>query len=507
MIRLRNSTKAVALAAAFVLLACRPHPRPHTVVMAWEAFPLSFDPRMGNDQASERLVALTHQGLLRRDADLRLVPDGCLAWRWVAPYTDLAFDFPKPRQEPPAWFRFPSGRFLRAEDALWSVKSLMDPSVHGAKASVFQAKIASAWLEGTTLRLRLTAADPGFPSNLIRGGMALVPDGARGDGPPGTGPYRILSRVPEQEILLEARRDHPDFKDRGEPQNLDLRLMPDATARLLALRHGSVQLALSNVPPDLAAAAGPGVVIRTVRGASKEYVAFRCTDPALKDARVRKALSLALDRELMVRTLRKGWARPAWRFFPPRTGEATPLPDLVTRRAEAGRLLDEAGFTGHPRLTLTLLTTPEVEARTKALAIQDQWRKIGVEVRLETKEFGALFSDVVAGRFQVVSLRWTGVTDPAILRRIFHSSSVPPAGFNRGRYSDPDTDRLLEAADSVAPAARATLLDQAQDRIADQAPYAMLWWPDQIIASAPGVQVDLNGAGDFSAVWRDNQAP
>lgn len=62
MIQTRRTRKAVALAAAFLLLARRPQARPHTVVMAWEAFPLSFDPRTGNDQASERLLALTHQG-------------------------------------------------------------------------------------------------------------------------------------------------------------------------------------------------------------------------------------------------------------------------------------------------------------------------------------------------------------------------------------------------------------------------------------------------------------
>jgi peptide/nickel transport system substrate-binding protein len=214
----------------------------------------------------------------------------------------------------------------------------------------------------------------------------------------------------------------------------------------------------------------------------------------------------------MVATLRKGWARPAWGFFPPEAEAGLPAPrlgPLADRQAEARRLLDEAGLRPKAggRFAITLLTTPELEARTKALAIQDQWRRIGVELRLEPKEFGALFADVLAGRFQAVSLRWTGVTDPAILRRLFHSSSVPPGGFNRGRFNDPETDKLLDAADLAAPSARLDLMRQAQARVADQAPYAMLWWPDQVVASAPGVRVDLNGAGDFSAVWRDNQAP
>ena len=473
---------------------------------------MSLDPRTGNDQASERLLALTHQGLLKRDAGLRLVADGCLSWRWAVPDTELAFDFPARGQEPGGWFSFSPGRFLHAEDALWSVKAMMDPGIHGAKASVFQAEVASAWVEGASLHLKLKAPDPGFPSNLIRGGLGLVPEGSAGDATPGTGPYRILAIKPEQRILLEARRDHPDFAGKPDPQDLELRLVPDAAARLLGLRHGSLQLAVSNLPPDLAAAAGAGVTVRTVPGASEEYIAFRCGDPILKDARVRRALSLALDRELMVKALRNGWARPAWGFFPPEAEAGLPAPafdSLAARQAEAAKLLDEAGFPlkGGRRFSLTLLTTPELEARAKALAIQDQWRRIGVELRLEPKEFGALFADVLAGRFQAVSLRWTGVTDPAILRRLFHSSSVPPGGFNRGRFSDPETDQLLAAADLASPGTRLELLKRAQARVADQAPYAMLWWPDQVIAAAPGVRINLNGAGDFSAVWRDNRQP
>lgn len=224
------------LAAVLLLTfaACRPHPRPHTVVMAWETFPLSLDPRLGNDQASERFLALTHQGLLRRDAALRLVPDGCLAWRWERPYTELAFDFPAPGQEPPGWFTFTTGAPLRAEDALWSVEALRDPAIRGARASVFQAELARTWVAGSTLHLELRTPDPGFPANLLRGGLGLVPAGAAGQDAPGSGPYRILASVPEQSILLAARRDHPDFAGRPDPQDLELRLLPDASSRLLA---------------------------------------------------------------------------------------------------------------------------------------------------------------------------------------------------------------------------------------------------------------------------------
>ncbi len=90
-----------------------------------------------------------------------------------------------------------------------------------------------------------------------------------------------------------------------------------------------------------------------------------------------------------------------------------------------------------------------------------------------------------------------------MLYRVFHSTMTPPRGFNRGRYADPETDRLLDAARAAAdPAQRNRLLRQAQARVAEQAPYAFLFWPDQVAVLAPGLAVDLNGAGDFSGIWR-----
>jgi peptide/nickel transport system substrate-binding protein len=139
----------------------------------------------------------------------------------------------------------------------------------------------------------------------------------------------------------------------------------------------------------------------------------------------------------------------------------------------------------------------------KALAIQAQWRKVGVEARIVSVEFGSLLSAVSAGRFEVVLMRWTGVADPDILDRIFRSDALPPDGFNRGRFRDAGVDRLLRAARGATGPARDRLMKEVQARLAGLAPYAFLWWPDQVAALAPGVGLDLNGAGDFSRVFRE----
>lgn len=509
---MRPHRLAVLAPLVLGLLACRPAPRPDTAVLAWEAFPLSLDPRFGQDQASQRLLALTHQGLLKRDANLNLVPDACAAWRWEVPFTVLAFDFDL--RTPP---RFDGGRPLGAGDARDSLEALMDPGITSPKAGPFRNEIAGLEIrkgpDVETLRITLKAPSPGFPSNLARAILGISPTGMRGPRLPGTGPYRIREVVPEQRILLEAKAGHPDLAGHGgKPQDLELRLLPDATTRLLALRHGTLQASLNNLPPDLLRP-GQGFEVRHFPGANLEYVAFHCQHPVLKDARVRFALALALDREGMVAHLRGGLGRAAWGFYPPELPWGADVrkdlgiaPDLASnvRRAEA--LLDAAGFRRGPdgiRFRLTLSSTTETEARMKALALQAMWRRIGVEVRIATREFGTLLTEVIAGKFEAYSIRWVGASDPEMLVEAFHSAKVPPKGFNRGRFSDAEVDRLLEASRTAPDAAtRFALLRQVQARLVAQAPYALLWWPDQVAAVDPRFDIDLNGVGDYAGIWK-----
>ncbi len=494
------------------LLACQPSARrgearsknddqSTRAVLAWENFPLSLDPRQGQDQASQRLLALTHQALLKRGPRLELLPDACESWRWTKPYTELAFSFSE-------------GRADLAEDAMKSIQALMDPALSSPKAGSFKDEIADLRIEkrGNTsqLILRLKAPDPGFAANLGRGILGITQNGKGG---PGTGPYEITDQVPEQFVQLKAKPGHPDFASHpGRPLDLELRWMPDATSRLLALRHGSADACPNNLPPDLLRDP-KGFLVHRSPGANLEYVAFNCQHPVLKDARVRRALSMALDRPALVWGLMGGMAREAWGFFPADlpfgtdARSALNLPAAQDDRVRlAEQLLDQAGFQRNAkgiRFTLRMHATPEIASRMKALALRSQWERLGVDLQILTREFGTLLSEVMAGRFDVASLRWVGIAEPEMLYNTFHSRMVPPAGFNRGRYADAETDRLLEAA-RAAPdeAQRFARLREVQARITAQAPYAFLWWPDQVVAARPGIELELNAVGDFIGVWK-----
>jgi peptide/nickel transport system substrate-binding protein len=93
---------------------------------------------------------------------------------------------------------------------------------------------------------------------------------------------------------------------------------------------------------------------------------------------------------------------------------------------------------------------------------------------------------VVKGSFQMYTLQWTGgaVADPDILRRVFHSSQVPPIGFNRGHFNDPQVDRLLDdAAVATDVGTRRSLYGQVQKIVAADVPYISLWYKTNVAVS------------------------
>jgi peptide/nickel transport system substrate-binding protein len=116
--------------------------------------------------------------------------------------------------------------------------------------------------------------------------------------------------------------------------------------------------------------------------------------------------------------------------------------------------------------------------RLQSTVLQQNLAAVGIALDVRTYEFATLYADVLKGSFQLFTLQWVGgaVADPDILRRVFHSSQAPPAGFNRGFFNEPRVDRLLDqAALASDDATRRSLYGEVQKVIAEQQPYISLW--------------------------------
>jgi peptide/nickel transport system substrate-binding protein len=216
-----------------------------------------------------------------------------------------------------------------------------------------------------------------------------------------------------------------------------------------------------------------------------QYLGVNLQDKALSDVRVRQALAYAIDRQAIVDHLRRGLAAPSIGMLPPMSwafaADAFSFPFEPTR---AAALLDEAGYPDPdgagplPRLSLTLKVSNIEFNRLQSSVIQQDLSRIGIRLDVRAHEFATLYADVLSGNFQLFTLQWTGgsLADPDILRRVFHSMQAPPVGFNRGRFSDPEVDALLDRASvSTDIDERIDLFGQVQRRVALLVPYISLW--------------------------------
>lgn len=493
--------KCLVLGALLGAAACsqgRGYP-PGVIVVATANAPSNFDPRVGTDEASQKIHQLLYNHLVRIDDNLQVVPE-------------LAETLTNP--EPTKYVatlrrgvRFHDGRELTARDVAFTFGSLIDPNFVSARKGAYRLVQSVRAVDDYTVEFTLKEAFGSFPINLV---MGIVQDGSPASiaqKPIGTGPYRFVSYAADDRVVLEANRDYWN----GAPANdgVVLKVVPDETMRGLEMRKASADMVVNDLAPDVIhTLLGEGkVAIKTAIGVDYAYVGFNMRDPLLKDARVRQAIGFAIDREAIVQYLRRGMARVASGVIPPLSWAfADDTFKFTHDPARARQLLDEAGYPdrdgdgGQPRLRLTLKTSTSEVYRVQAAVIQRDLANVGIELELRSMEFATLSSDIAKGNVQLYTLQWVGVTDPDMLRRVFHSAQVPPSGFNRGHYINPEVDTLLDRATRSTDAAeRKDLYAQVQRIVAIDAPYIGLWYKTNVVVHQPSLQgVTLSPIADYT---------
>jgi peptide/nickel transport system substrate-binding protein len=138
--------------------------------------------------------------------------------------------------------------------------------------------------------------------------------------------------------------------------------------------------------------------------------------------------------------------------------------------------------------------------RIQAAAIQQDLARVGIAVDVRSQEFATLLSEVVKGNYQMYTAQFVGVTDPDMLRRVFHSAQAAPAGLNRARYSSAEVDRLIDAASAATgDGQRRALYARAQQAIAADVPIVSLWYKTNVAVFQPDIHgVRLSPIADFT---------
>ncbi len=463
---------------------------------------MNLDPRVGLDASSERIASLIFSSLVRRDESSAIIPD--LAERWDIPdSTTYVFHL---RRD----VRFHDGRPLTARDVVYTFRSILDRSVETPKLGTYLLVEEIEPVDEYTVRFSLKEPFAPFLWNLTSGAIGIVPEGADSafaQHPIGSGPFVFGHYRQDEEVMLHASPDYYGEKPRIEA--VRFKIVPEAIVRALELRKGTVDIALNVLPPDMVEALGeePELAVINEEGTNYQYLAFNLEDPLFSDLNVRRAIAHAVDRESIIRNLLRNQARRADSVLPPGNWayfDRVERYDYDPERARA--LLKDAG---HEDLSFTYRTSTDETGLLVAAILQQQLKDVGINMEIRSNEFATFFADVLAGNFQMYSLRWIGGNnDPDIFNSIFHSEMVPPDGRNRGRYSNPDIDTWVEfARREVDQVRRKEYYSSVQQTIARDLPYVSLWYPNTVCVYNTRIQgMSLSPTGDYeflNKIWVD----
>lgn len=498
--RRHGAIVCTVLACVAALSACSsPTEHSRVINLAVLTSPNSLDPRIGSDETSQRVHQLIYDTLLALDDQLKVVGGLASSWEQTDPLTYVI--------HLRHGVKFHDGHELTADDVVYTFNCFIDPKFVSPRKGAYRTLDRVDAVDPYTVKFSLKEPFGSFPIQLV---MPVVPKGAGPelrDHPIGTGPYKFVDMAVDDHVSLTAFPDY--FRGKAANDGVVLKVVPDEIMRALELRKGTIDMVVNDLSPDVVyqLEKEKTVSIAESPGTDYAYVGINMRDPVLKDKRVRHALGYAIDRQAIVDHLRRGLARPAIGILPPASWAFDDSVFQFTHDPDKARaLLDEAGYKDpdgdgpEPRLRLSLKVSTNEFIRLQAAVIQQDLKQVGIDLDVRSYEFATMYADVLKGNFQLFTLQWVGVSDPDMLRRVFHSRQMPPNGFNRGYYENPEVDRLIDAA-MAAPteAERRKLYVDAQRVIAEDAPYISLWYKTNVAISRTNIEgVKLTPSAEFT---------
>ena len=479
---------------------------PSQLTFLIESNPTNLDPRYATDSYSQRIDSLLFNGLLERDSQMILHGDLAESWDTPDPLTYVFHLRPN--------VHFHDGRPLTSTDVKSTFEFIMNLSNKSPKRGAFRMVTAIEAPDPATIVFHLKEPYASFTGNLLRATTGIVPANAAADfstHPVGSGAFRFVSQSQDDEVIVERNPDYfrltrNDSGGAALISRVRFRIVPDAIVRALELRKGSADLEVSSLTPDIipVLAKQSTLAVTDRPGTNFTYLGLNLEDPVLKLREVRQALAYATDRDSLIRYLIHGQARIADGILPPNHWAYEPNVTRYTlNTARAEQLLDSAGFPRNKdgvRLHLALKTSTDEQFRVLGAALQEQWRRVGIDLELRPLELATILSDATKGNFQLNLLRWVGANnDPDIFEFVFSSKRFPPDGANRGHYRNPRIDALTDQIRTeMDQEKRKTLCSEAQKILAGDLPYLPLWFTDAISVHRKSLgEIPLSPTGDF----------
>lgn len=471
-----------------------------------------------DDVSIQHQVHLLFATLVRTGADLEPQPYLAESWEFsddsLAVTVDLRDDL--------AWH---DGEPVTSADVAFTLASVRDPAVNYPNAAYFD-----AW-EGVELlgehRLRFTVRRVPHPF-FGWGRMPILPAHVLADVPPaelanhgfgtspvGSGPFRFVEHVPGERWVFEANPDFPAALG-GRPY-LDryvYRPIAEDVTLTASLLSGDVDVVIEPARADAARLAAD-TAIRVIEspGRAYDFIAWNSRRPMFSDADVRRALTMAIDRQALVRTVLGGRGRvAAGPVGPSHWAHDTTHRPLPYAPDSSRAILDRAGWVdsdgdgvrdrdGVP-FRFTLLSTPQDKWNDVGASVQRDLSAVGIEVDPQTREGAALQPLVLSPdrRFDAVMIGF--IQDPNLDERAQWACDLVATPMQFTSYCNRALDAVMDSLQT--PLDRATqkrLIDRYHEILSAEQPYTWLYYEDDAVATRSYVRgVSIDGRGEWVTV-------
>jgi peptide/nickel transport system substrate-binding protein len=454
--------------------------------------PTEINPITTDSSISALLLELVFDNLVRFDAEGRARPE--LAERWGESGDGLTLTF---HLRPDV--RFHDGTPLTARDVRFTYEGIVRAE-RGGNSPAFDSVLEMRVVDERTLQIVLSRPDSLLWDHLAHIGIAprhLLEGKADfaefNRHPVGSGPYRFVSQD-EKEIVLEANEAH--WAGRPRLGRVVAKILPSQKAGLTNLIAGNVDLIFLLNPNDFGALAKiPSLKTYENWTPILYLVQFNLKNALLKDPEVRRALNYAADKAVLIDRVLEGKGTAAASSFDLDSADLDPEVSPYPYRPDlAVRMLKERGWRDRDgdfvldkdgkRFEFGVVVMEGDDVGTKALTIlQEQWRKIGVRLKIDVAPFDVYAKRVFQDRdFDGVFIFFVSSHLRDNNFGLWHSTQIE-GGFNASSYGDPEVDRALEAARrSADPAARRRAFFDFQKAVHENPPGVFLFWRRMPIA-------------------------
>ena len=369
-----------------------------------------------------------------------------------------------------------------------------DPANPGAAGAALSAVESIEATDDSTVVMHLpqpffplltSLSDPGYFGILSQKAVEAAGEDY-GREPMGAGPYKFKEWVTGDKVVVERNPDFnwgPEYAHPGPwyLNEIEFRIIPETATQIVSMEAGEVHVgAVTPSNQAIIEQTGLFTLYDVFQPGTGPYLQFNNSKPPLDDVRVRQALSMAIDRDVLVKVATKGQAVAQYGPLSPATIGFWPGVEYVGYKYNLDRakaLMQEAGYTtndagmlekdGEP-LAFTLKTMAGEETWLRiAEILQEQFRALGVEIQLEQQEAGALVGDEISGNYEMGMMQ-VGWSDADILYQMFHSSMI--GALNLSQLNDPELDEMLtRTRTTLDPEARQQWVDDAQRYITERA--------------------------------------